>query len=173
MTFHHNIIISGEHAEYTHVDFRVDMETCYHQKVCAWPAWVKQKELSPQLILGVVLYNCDLFHYCTWQEKHFGVKEAWVQIWAQFSFFLGVWLQTASVLPPVKGALDSVSLWLMKCLKLELLGIPGWLSSLACLWLRARPCSPGSSPASGSRHRACFSLLLCLCLSFCVCHISK
>ena len=54
-------------------------------------------------------------------------------------------------------------------------GIPGWLSGLApAFGLGCDPGVPdgvlGSSPALGSRHRACFSLCLCLCLSLSVYH---
>ena len=47
-----------------------------------------------------------------------------------------------------------------------MLGIPGWLSGLAPAfgWGRS-PGVQGSSPTSGSRDGACFSFLLCLCLS--------
>ena len=45
-------------------------------------------------------------------------------------------------------------------------GIPGWLSGLVPAFGPGHdPGVPGSSPTSGSLHRACFSLCLCLCLS--------
>ena len=50
-------------------------------------------------------------------------------------------------------------------------GIPGWLSSLAPAFGPGRdPGVPGSSPTSGSRHGACFSLLLSLSRSLSVYH---
>ena len=55
-------------------------------------------------------------------------------------------------------------------LKVAVQGIPGWLGSLAPAFGPGHdPGVPGSSPASGSRHGACFSLLLCLCLSLSLC----
>ena len=50
-------------------------------------------------------------------------------------------------------------------IRIPVLGIPGWLSGLApAFGPRRDPGVPGSSPASGSRPGACFSLLLCLSL---------
>ena len=49
-------------------------------------------------------------------------------------------------------------------------GIPGWFSRLAPAFGPGRdPGVPGSSPVSGSRRGACFSLSLCLCLSLSLC----
>ena len=51
-----------------------------------------------------------------------------------------------------------------------LMGISGWLSSLAPAFGPGRdPGVPGSNPTLGSLHGACFSLCLSLCLSLCVC----
>ena len=50
------------------------------------------------------------------------------------------------------------------------LRIPGWLSGLGPAFSPGcNPRVPGSSPASGSLHGACFSLCLCPCLSFNLC----
>ena len=49
-------------------------------------------------------------------------------------------------------------------------GIPGWLSGLVPAFGPGHdPGHLGSSLASGSLHGACFSLLLCLCLSLALC----
>ena len=54
----------------------------------------------------------------------------------------------------------------LKKLKIELPGDPWWLSGLApAFGPEHDPGVPGSSPTSGSRQGACFSLCLCLCLS--------
>ena len=56
----------------------------------------------------------------------------------------------------------------LKCL---LLGIPGWLSSLAPAFHPGHdPGLSGSSPTSGSLQGACFSLCLCPYLSLCASH---
>ena len=51
-------------------------------------------------------------------------------------------------------------------LKLNFVGMPGWLSGwVSDFGSGYDPGVLGSSPTSGSRHGACFSLFLCLCLS--------
>ena len=46
-------------------------------------------------------------------------------------------------------------------------GIPGWLSGLVPAFGPGHdPGVPGSSPASGSLHGACFCLCLCVCVSW-------
>ena len=56
--------------------------------------------------------------------------------------------------------------WFWGGLKAVYEGIPGWLSGLAPAFSpRHDPGILGSSPESGSRHGACFSLCLCPCLS--------
>ena len=56
----------------------------------------------------------------------------------------------------------------------KLLGMPGLLSGWASAFGSGHDTRvPGSSPASGFQHRACFSLCLCLCFSVCVSPMNK
>ena len=80
--------------------------------------------------------------------------------WGVYSWGLRdqYWLPQESEVPGAELELE----WTM-------VGIPGWLSSLAPVFGLGHDPRVQRSPVSGSLHGACFSPLLCLCLSLSLC----